>query len=218
MNVGVAPVRDPRPVRSSRQWPVKLWAVHAIGADTDAELVERAKQGDRDAFESLVRRHADRVHSVALRMLGDPGDAAEATQEAFLRAWRGIRSFQERAEFSTWLYRIGFNEASRIGARRSAEQARGHDDPEAIERAADSRQAPDGRFAQQELRAVLEAAVRSLPDRYRAPLILRDIEGLSTKQAAAVMELREAAFKSRLHRARLAVRGAIGDYLEGEER
>lgn len=217
MNLAVPLAGDPGLVRGWRPWAVKLAIVQAAGADTDAELVERARQGDRDAFETLVRRHVDRVHSVALRMLGDPGDAAEATQEAFLRAWRGIRGFKQRSEFSTWLFRIAINEANRIGARRGNERVRSHDDPNLIERVADSSEAPERRFAQRELRSVLEAAVRSLPERYRAPLILRDIEGLTTKQAAAVMELREAAFKSRLHRARLQVRGAIDDYLEGGE-
>jgi RNA polymerase sigma-70 factor (ECF subfamily) len=85
----------------------------------------------------------------------------------------------------------------------------------ALEQTPDLRLAPEPQAEQHDLRAALERAVRALPPKYRAPLILRDIEGLSTQQAAEIMDLPEAAFKSRLHRARLAVRDAVGDYLVG---
>lgn len=190
----------------------------SAGAETEAELVARARSGDRAAFEQLVRAHADRLYAVVLRILGDPDDAAEATQEAFLRAWRGIDGFRGGSRFFTWLYRIGLNEAKRLGARRSAETKMISLDDEPVPEAPDWSEAPEVRADQGELRGVLEAAVRALPADYRAPLILRDIEGLSTTEAAAVMDLREAAFKSRLHRARLAVRRAIDEYyLEAEE-
>lgn len=89
-------------------------------AEDEAVLVERARSRDRLAFEELVRRHADRLYAVVLRFLGDPADAEEVTQETFLRAWRGIDRFQGRSQFFTWLYRIGLNEAKRLGIQRSA--------------------------------------------------------------------------------------------------
>ena len=181
------------------------------GVDDD-ELVRLAQEGRREAFEELVRRHADRLYGVVLRFSGEPTEAEEVVQETFLRAWRGIGSFERRAQFFTWLYRIGLNEAKRRATRRppadtlSVEQG-------ALESFPDMRQAPERRAEQSEVRAALERAVRGLPAKYRAPLILRDIEGLSTQQAAAIMGLREAAFKSRLHRARLAVRAAVEKHL-----
>ncbi|HKH13706.1 MAG TPA: sigma-70 family RNA polymerase sigma factor [Solirubrobacterales bacterium] len=187
-------------------------------AEDEAVLVERARSRDRLAFEELVRRHADRLYAVVLRFLGDPADAEEVTQETFLRAWRGIDRFQGRSQFFTWLYRIGLNEAKRLGIRKPpAGKVRSLED-EPIPEAPDWSEAPEVRVGQGEIRRVLEGAIRALPIEYRAPLVLRDIEGLSTKDAADVMDLGEAAFKSRLHRARLAVRRSLDEYfLEAEK-
>ena len=187
-----------------------------LSVETDEALVERARDGEREAFEELVRRHADRLYSVILRFLGDPGDAQEATQEAFLRAWRGVPRFEGRSQFSTWLYRIGLNEAKRLATRQPpGARARSLED-EPVPEAPDWSEAPEVRAGQAEIRQVLEGAIRALPVEYRATIILRDIEGLSTKDAAGAIDLGEAAFKSRLHRARLAVRRALDEYyLEG---
>jgi RNA polymerase sigma-70 factor, ECF subfamily len=184
-------------------------------AEHERVLVERARGGDRAAFEELVRRHADRLYAVILRFVADGNEAQEVTQEAFLRAWRGIGRFEGRSRFFTWLYRIGINEAKRRAARRPRAAVTSLDD-EPIEEAPDWSEAPDARFEQADLRRVLEDAIRSLPGEYRTPIILRDVEGLSTREAAEVMELGEPAFKSRLHRARLAVRRALDEYfMEG---
>ena len=182
----------------------------------DEELVRLAQEGQREAFDELVRRHADRLYGVVLRFSGEPTEAEEVVQETFLRAWRGIGSFERRAQFFTWLYRIGLNEAKRRATRRPPADTVSVEEG-ALENFPDLRQAPERRAEQSEIRAALERAVRALPAKYRAPLILRDVEGLSTEQAATIMGLREAAFKSRLHRARLAVREAVKNHL-GEER
>jgi RNA polymerase sigma-70 factor, ECF subfamily len=183
--------------------------------DEDAELVARAQAGEREAFEELVRRHAEHLFAVVLRLVPDRRDAEEATQEAFIRAWRGIGRFKGDARFFTWLYRIGVNEALRRGERRRAHELTSIDDtgldPE------DPRPGPDQLTQHGDLRDALERAVRALHPDYRAPLILRDVEGLSTAEAAAIMGLREAAFKSRLHRARLAVRNAVEEHLDKDE-
>jgi RNA polymerase sigma-70 factor (ECF subfamily) len=198
-----------RPERSAVSAPV--------GTCDERQLVERSQAGDRLAFEELVRRHADRLYAVVLRFVADAGEAEEVTQEAFLRAWRGIDRFELRSRFFTWLYRIGINEAKRRAERRPPADAVGSIEDSPIEAAPDWSEAPEFRAEQGQLRGVLEDAVRALPPDYRAPLILRDVEGLSTHDAAEVMELGEAAFKSRLHRARLAVRRAVDEYyLEAE--
>jgi RNA polymerase sigma-70 factor, ECF subfamily len=187
-------------------------------AEREAALVERARGGDRVAFEELVRRHADRLHAVVLRFVADPEEAREVTQEAFLRAWRGIDRFRGHSRVFTWLYRIGINEAKRRAERRPPAGATRSLDDEPIPEAPDWSEAPQARLEQSDLRDALEEAVRALPFEYRAPLILRDVEGLSTAEAAEVMDLGEAAFKSRLHRARLAVRRALDErFLEAGE-
>jgi RNA polymerase sigma-70 factor, ECF subfamily len=185
-------------------------------SDADNDLVLRAQRGDRAAFEQLVRRHADRLYVVVLRFLGDRYDAEEVTQEAFIRAWRGIGRFKRDAQFFTWLYRIGINEAHRRAARRPPAGLVSSLDQRLIE-PPDRGDSPQRRAERDDLRAALERAVRALEPDHRAPLILRDVEGLSTSEAAAIMGLGEAAFKSRLHRARLMVREAIDDYLPEED-
>jgi RNA polymerase sigma-70 factor, ECF subfamily len=185
---------------------------------SEAVLVERAAAGDADAFEQLVRDHSERLFSVLLRFTADAEEAEEALQEAFLRAWRGIGRFERRSSFFTWIYRIAINEAKRRAERQpAAELARA--DEEVAEQARDPAPELDERAAQRELRSAVETAIRALPPDTRLPIILRDIEGVTTKEAAALMELSEAAFKSRLHRARMEVRAAVEPLLEeqGEE-
>ena len=159
-----------------------------------------------------MRANSDRLYAVVLRFTADPVEAEEVLQEAFLRAWRSIARFQGRSAFFTWLYRIGINEAKRRAGRRPAggKEVSLEDSP--IEQAPDWSEAPEVRAEQAELRQILEEAIRELPDSYREPLTLRDIEGHSTREAAAMMELGEAAFKSRLHRARMTVRRVIDAY------
>jgi RNA polymerase sigma factor (sigma-70 family) len=133
-------------------------ALRARAADPDAALVALAQRGDAAAFEELVRRHADRLYVVVLRVLGHPEDAEEVAQEAFLRAWRGIRRFNGGAGFYTWLYRIGVNEAFRRMRRRPS-QGIASIDEDGVD-PADLRAAPDRAAEQGDLRAALERAVR----------------------------------------------------------
>jgi RNA polymerase sigma-70 factor, ECF subfamily len=184
----------------------------------EARLVERSKAGDRLAFEELVRRHADRLYGLVLRFVANADEAEEVTQEAFLRAWRSIEKFEHRSQFFTWLYRIGINEAKRRAERRPPPGRIASIEDSPVEDAPDWSEAPESRTEQGQLRRVLEDAVRALPIEYRAPLILRDVEGLSTEEACEVMELGEAAFKSRLHRARLAVRRAVDQYYSEDDK
>lgn len=198
--------------------PVRVRSVRPTSTEQEPALIERAKTGDRDAFEELVRRNADRLYAVVVRFVADEEEAQEVTQEAFLRAWRSIGRFQGRSQFFTWLYRIGINEAKRrVGRRPPAELFASLDD-EPIPEAPDWSEAPQVRLEQSDLRRVLEESIRELPIRYRATIILRDVEGLSTREAAEVMELSETAFKSRLHRARLAVRRSLDEYFLEEQR
>jgi len=176
----------------------------------EQRLVAKAQAGDRLAFEELVRIHADRLYGVVLRLCATPHEAEEVTQETFIRAWRAIARFDGRSQLFTWLYRIGVNEAKRRlergeGALRTVSLEESPGDPP------DLSEAPEAHAERDALRAALERAVRALPLAYRAPLVLRDIEGLTTGEAAQILGISEAALKSRLHRARALVRDALED-------
>jgi RNA polymerase sigma-70 factor, ECF subfamily len=176
----------------------------------DRTLVERARRGDMEAFEELVMLHAGRLHG-ALRGFGlDEGEAQDVAQETFLRAWRGLDRFEGRSLFSTWLYRIGFNEAQRRLAKRPPAGSVVSTSERAVDDLPDAAAGPAHRAEQDELRETLARALHELPPTLRAPVVLRDVEGLSTEEAASVLELGEAAFKSRLHRGRMALRALIG--------
>jgi RNA polymerase sigma-70 factor (ECF subfamily) len=191
------------------------------GAPSEHDLIRRARAGDQEAFAELVMLHADRVYG-ALRRFGlEAGDADEVTQEVFLRAWRGLDGFQERAQFSTWLYRIAFNEAQRRLSRRTLPRAAppptddAPDPVAALPEPADS--GPEAQALAGEFERQLDVALSELPDEWRAAVVLRDIEGLSTHDAAEIAGVSEPAFKSRLHRGRMQLRALLEPYLGLEE-
>jgi RNA polymerase sigma-70 factor (ECF subfamily) len=183
-----------------------------VGANLpEHELIGRAQAGDVGAFEALTCVHADRLYTVALRFLGDGGEAEDVLQETLLRAWRGIRRFEGRAMVFTWLYRIAVNESNRALERRQRRGANLSVDEQATEVPAPSRDGPASQAERQELREALQLAISQLSVPCRTALVLRDIEGLSTREAAEIAGVGEAAFKSRLHQARLSVRALVGD-------
>lgn len=186
-------------------------------APAERQLIARARAGDRLAFEDLVRTHAGRLYTVVLRLCDGPQEAEEVTQDAFLRAWRAIGRFDGRSQIFTWLYRIGMNEAARRSERRRRQIHTVPVDAARLAEVPDRGEGPGQLYERGEQRAALERAVRSLPFDYRAALILRDIEGLSTSEAAEALGIGEAALKSRLHRARVAVRDTL-THLVGEDR
>ena len=166
--------------------------------EDDLELVGRARSGDAEAFAELVRRYERRVGAVLYRLLDDPRDVEEVVQDVFVQAWRSLDRFRGDAALFTWLYRIAVNEA--LMRRRRRRPAL-----EPLEEAPDRPQdEPDA-----ELRAFLTARLRALPFEYRAPLVLRDVEGLSNQQVADVLGLSLAAAKSRIHRARMQIRAEL---------
>jgi RNA polymerase sigma-70 factor (ECF subfamily) len=172
-------------------------------------LVQRAAGGDMAAFEELVMRHADRLFASLRRFGLDDAEAQEVAQETFLRAWRSLPRFERRSRFFTWLYRIGFNEAQRRLARRPVAAMTVSPD----EQLADERPGPVEQVEVKELRKALERALGELPVDLRAPVVLRDIEGFSTSEAASILDLGEPAFKSRLHRGRMALRGLLTPWI-----
>jgi RNA polymerase sigma-70 factor (ECF subfamily) len=183
-------------------------AMRAIGVEeaTDEELVARVRAGAFGVFETLVRRHARRVHRAVRSILRDESDVEDAVQQAFLQAFVAIRGFEGAAAFSTWMTRIAVNEA----LMRARQARRGPlyvvPDPELLP---SGTAGPEQRAAARELVEAVGAAVRRLPARHRETLQLRCIEGLSVTQAAARLGVSEAAVKIRLSRARRVLRRAL---------
>jgi RNA polymerase sigma-70 factor, ECF subfamily len=188
-------------------------------ASSEHELIRRAQSGDQDAFAELVMSHADRVYG-ALRRFGlGPDEADEVAQEVFVRAWRGLAHFQERSQFATWLYRIAFNEAKRRLARpRPARAEAAVDRENPIGSLPESPElGPEAQTLDREFERTLERALGELPLEWRTAVVLRDVEGLSTHDAAEIAGIGEAAFKSRLHRGRMQLRALLAPYLQAEE-
>jgi RNA polymerase sigma-70 factor, ECF subfamily len=189
------------------------------GPTSENDLIRRARTGDEEAFAELVMLNADRVYG-ALRRFGlDAQEADEVAQEVFLRAWRGLPRFEARAQFSTWLYRIAFNEAQRRLSRRPPPRAEvdpNRDDP-IVSLPESPDLGPEALTLDREFEQALERALEQLPMEWRAAVVLRDIEGLSTREAAEVVGIGEAAFKSRLHRGRMQLRALLEPYLQLEE-
>jgi len=178
---------------------------------TEAGLLARAQAGDIGAFEQLSGSYADRLFMLLLRLLGDPDEAADVAQEVMLRAWQGITRFQGRSSYFTWLYRIAVNEANRALAKRGRRPPSVPIGPQALDLPTSPAEDPARQAENSELRMALARALADLPPPLRTAIVLRDVEGLSTQEAAEIVGVRQAAFKSRLHQARLQIRAAIGD-------
>jgi RNA polymerase sigma-70 factor (ECF subfamily) len=192
---------------------------------SDAELVRRAQAGALDAFEVLVNRHEQRVYSMALRMLGQQYDAEDVTQQTFLSALEHLKAFRGEAAFSTWLLRITAHAALKILRKRKGQEAVSLEEAAEVSEStgtvahpefiADWRQSPEELVHQREVQHLLEQALAQLDEKHRLVFLLRDVEGLSVKEAAEMLGLSEANIKVRLLRARLQLREqltqALGD-------
>ena len=185
---------------------------------TDQQLLDAARAGDRRALEALLARHQPRVYRFGLKMCRDPEDAKDVLQETLLAVARGVKDFRGASSVSTWLYTIARSFC--IKKRRRSKFA-----PEAVEsldarepgeearQLADPSRPADESLAGRQVEAALEKAIGGLDEMYREVLVLRDVEGLSAPEVAEVMGLTVEAVKSRLHRARVAVREAVAPVL-----
>lgn len=180
------------------------------------ELVRRAKAGDLTAFEELTSRHERQIYALAFRILQNPHDAEDVTQQAFLSAVENLAKFREEASFATWLYRIATFAALKVIRKRkgldtvSLEEATEHqDDYDSIphpEYIADWKQSPGQLVERNETRRLLDDALAKLDEKHRLVFVLRDVEGLSVNETAEALGLTESNVKMRLLRARLQLR------------
>jgi RNA polymerase sigma-70 factor, ECF subfamily len=188
----------------------------------DADLVERLKAGDEEALEALFNRHSPRLYNVAQRILGEVADAEEVIQDVFWTAFRKANSFRGTAQFSTWLYRLTVNAA--LGKiRRSKKdkeveyeeylpkfQKDGH---HLVRPVVDWSDTLDEKYAEQELQQLLKDALEQLKPVDKSVVVLSDLEGMSDKEIAETLGLTVPAVKTRLHRARLFLRGKLAIHL-----
>lgn len=168
--------------------------------DPDAPLVARARRGDRWAFEQLVERHQHRLFTLAARTLGSVDEAADAVQEAFIRAWLGLPRFRGGSLFSTWLYRICLNAAHDQRQKRRPEPLDERREP------AD----PQDSFLASELSGALQEALTALDDDYRIAVVLYDVLGCSYAEISELTDAPEGTVKSRIFRGRSQLAARLG--------
>lgn len=183
-----------------------------LRARDDTALAGLAADGDRDALEILLERHVDRVHAICRRVLGNPDDALDATQEALVAVARAIGRFETRAAFTTWLYRVATNAAIDELRRRNR---RAVPDDGLVERAdrlgSDAPTEPDAVAA----RLDVDAALTRIPEEFRVAVVLRDLADLDYAQIAEVLDVPAGTVRSRIARGRAALARALGGARDG---
>ena len=179
---------------------------------SDEEVVARVLAGETAMFEVVMRRHNQRLYSVARAILRNDGEAEDVMQDAYVRAYEHLNQFAGRAKFSTWLTRIAVHEAlarQRRGNRYQELKPMSEREGDPMDRFASLSPNPEQQASNSEIRRLLEEAVDSLPDSYRIVFMLRDLEEMSTTDAADVLEITEENVKVRLHRARALLRKSL---------
>ncbi len=184
-------------------------------APPDRDLVRRAQRGDMGAFNDLVLRHQDKIFNAVFRFCGNHEDAADITQRAFINAYRKISEFEGDAAFTTWMYRIAFNQSisfRRENTRhRSVSLTSGKDDEMIVEPAITTN--PDERMESQDNQRKVQQALNQLDDDDRRIIVLKDIEDRSYDDIAEILDIPKGTVRSRLHRARLALKEKLKTFV-----
>ena len=193
----------------------------------EVDLLKRLQTGDERAMDELANAYRFKIYSLAFRYLRNKEDAEEVTQDVLFKVYRSIGAFRGDAALSSWIYRITFNAAmSRLRTARYRQSQSEDDDrrigsPDGEESLAAARDVADlsdmadDRILRSQLRRRVFRAILALPAIYRAPVMLRDIQGLSTEEASAVLRVKDQTLKSRLHRGRLILRKQLADFAGG---
>lgn len=184
---------------------------------TDAALLQRIQKGDARAMDELLALHEARIYRFGLRMCGNEDDARDVLQETLLAAFKNLSSFRGEAQLSTWLFQIARSFCLKQRRRREGEPAT-HDDLDSSEvrHVATKEPSGDTRTHARQVGEVIGAAIAGLGPEAREAIVLRDVEGLSAEEAAAVVGIEPGALKSRLHRARLALKQQLSAVLEDQ--
>ena len=187
--------------------------VESVTDDPDLEIVGRVKNGETDAFEELVTRHGRRVYRSLIGILGNAEEAEDALQDCFLKAFQHLPEFEGRARFSTWLVRIAINTGiQRLRGRKDFDTLDEEVDDFKPRRTQAWDENPEESYSREELKRIVEREVMKLPAKYRVALMLRDLEELSTEQAANALGLTVPGLKARVLRGRLMLRESMVAY------
>ena len=178
--------------------------------DTDQELVRRVQKGDKRAFDLLVRRYQHKIHGLVSRFIRSPDEIDDVVQESFIKAYRALPRFRGDSAFYTWVYRIAINTAKNhlvARSRRPPDVDVEVSDAEFIESADQLRdsESPESALARDQLERTIDDAIRALPEDLRSAVTLREFDGLSYEQIAAIMECPVGTVRSRIFRAREAI-------------
>lgn len=184
---------------------------------SDAECVRRLQAGKTDAFEILVRRHEKTIFNLVYRLLGDYDEATETAQDVFLSAYRSIRQFRGEAHFSTWLYRIAVNHA-KTRRRSLANAQRRMVALEATDQVSDGRSNPAETVMQREIQQRVQQALKSLEPDDALVVLLRDLQDVPYEEMARILEVPIGTVKSRLHRARQALKSRLASYFYSDRK
>lgn len=183
----------------------------------DEQLLDAAKAGDARAMEQLLAQHEPRIYRFGLRMCGNEDDAREVLQETLLATFKNLGAFRGDAQLSTWLYQVARSFCIKQRRRHEGEPAEHTPlDDVAVRRVADDASGSDARTHARQVGEVIQAALSALPIEQREAIVLRDVEGLSTEDAAQVVGIEEQALKSRLHRGRMALKQNLAAVLEDD--
>lgn len=194
----------------------------------DRQLIARLQAGDETAVQDLADRYRPRIAQLAMRYMKNREDAEEVTQDVLMKVYRKVDAFRGDSALSSWIYRITFNTAmSRLRtnrAERAADQERerllaaerpGDDQTRTAREPADWTHMPDEEVLRAQLRDAVAEAIDELPEIYRAPVVLRDIQGLTTGEASSRLKVKDQTLKSRLHRGRVMLRERLTPFTAG---
>ncbi|HYM25257.1 MAG TPA: sigma-70 family RNA polymerase sigma factor [Vicinamibacterales bacterium] len=193
---------------------------------TSNNLLERLQRGDEHALEDVATAFGSKIYQLAFRYLRNKEDAEEVTQDVLLKVHRKVGSFRGDAALSSWIYRITFNQAmsrlrtARYQRMRDEERKQESENGDGMVRQprediADWSEMADERVLRSQLRRRVLRAILALPAIYRAPVVLRDLQGMSTEEASAMLKVKDQTLKSRLHRGRLILRKQLADFAGG---
>ena len=189
---------------------------------SDLDLIEEFRTGKQGSFEELLSRYSNKVFSLASRLTRNPEDAEEVLQDVFITVHRKIAGFEGKSSFSSWLYRVTVNAAFMKLRKRRQDPAVSLEDIAQQAHSMSALRSPESAFVdsqsmRNQVLEALEVAIRKLPDDYRPVFILRDVDGLTSREVSRILDLTVPAVKSRLHRSRLMLRRRLGRFFDEQK-
>ena len=198
---------------------------HGKVKDKDFDLIQAINAGQIDRFHDLVKRYEQKLYNFSLRMCGDHSDAQDMVQDTFINVFKYLKDFRYETKFKNWLYKVAASTCIKIKRKSkfaperelSLDEFLPGDNAEVVEKVPEWALMPLDKLLNEELAAVIQKGILSIPKKYRMVIVLRDIEGFSTSETAQILNLSPANVKVRLHRARLFLREKLKGYFANEQ-